>query len=419
VLAGGAQATKKSTAGEVAGKKTICALPSEVKIKRKLHLLSATAYAQAALGTSAADADASSTSACLPLESWGCDMPKQHALWAQAPKKTLMYVACAVGARLGLWSSESTLPQPPASLAVIDSDAFVRFVNRVGDLYMDNAYHSAVHAADVTQGFYALLATQCRVPLLPSMDAVERLAILVAAIGHDVGHPGRSNQFMVAIQDPVAARFDNKAVLENFHAATTLAVMQEAGCDLTAKMSEADAARFRRIVSTLILSTEMASAHARLLAFQKGGAPIAAGGEGSQSLTVGATTINIDQRSWPAAATATSDLDARIEVLSEILHAADIANAARPYAIAKKWSEGVRNEFLAQGDDEERRGLPVSPGMARTSDAIGGQLFFMDLFCIPLFRFLAETVLLPDVYVTLMETHAAFVKAKGASAGKA
>ncbi|KAF9980286.1 High affinity cAMP-specific and IBMX-insensitive 3',5'-cyclic phosphodiesterase 9A [Mortierella antarctica] len=48
-----------------------------------------------------------------------------------------------------------------------------------------------------------------------------------------------------------------------------------------------------------------------------------------------------------------------------LLHAADISNAVKPWALCKKWSDLVVEEFFRQGDIEKAQQLPVSPYMDR------------------------------------------------------
>ncbi|KAG0254524.1 hypothetical protein BG011_005686 [Mortierella polycephala] len=48
-----------------------------------------------------------------------------------------------------------------------------------------------------------------------------------------------------------------------------------------------------------------------------------------------------------------------------LLHAADISNAVKPWALCKRWSDLVVQEFFRQGDIEKAQGLPVSPNMDR------------------------------------------------------
>ena len=47
----------------------------------------------------------------------------------------------------------------------------------------------------------------------------EAFVLLVSAIGHDVGHPGVNNAFLVALKSPLAQLYNDNSVLEAFHCA--------------------------------------------------------------------------------------------------------------------------------------------------------------------------------------------------------
>ena len=72
-----------------------------------------------------------------------------------------------------------------------------------------------------------LLATKtdlCRVT-----SHLDMLALLLAAVGHDAGHLGRSNAFEVASESPLALLYNNASPLENLHAATLLRIATRHG----------------------------------------------------------------------------------------------------------------------------------------------------------------------------------------------
>ena len=96
-------------------------------------------------------------------------------------------------------------------------------------------YHNFRHVIDVMQAiFYFLL----QLGALPSYSASVRddthkaispiaallkpfdaLTLLITAIGHDVGHPGVNNAFLVALNAPLAQLYNDRSVLEAFHCA--------------------------------------------------------------------------------------------------------------------------------------------------------------------------------------------------------
>ncbi|KAG0321532.1 hypothetical protein BG000_003186 [Podila horticola] len=55
----------------------------------------------------------------------------------------------------------------------------------------------------------------------------------------------------------------------------------------------------------------------------------------------------------------------RQNLMNCLLHAADISNAIKPWALCKRWSDLVVQEFFRQGDIEKAQDLPVSPNMDR------------------------------------------------------
>lgn len=49
------------------------------------------------------------------------------------------------------------------------------------------------------------------------LEPLEVLALLLAALGHDTGHPGLTNHFMSTNKSPLAILFNDQLVLENYH----------------------------------------------------------------------------------------------------------------------------------------------------------------------------------------------------------
>jgi hypothetical protein len=59
---------------------------------------------------------------------------------------------------------------------------------------MDNPYHNWHHAVDVMQTAHTLLTTYEAERMLTSL---ERAALLLGALAHDVRHPGLTNLYQV------------------------------------------------------------------------------------------------------------------------------------------------------------------------------------------------------------------------------
>ena len=72
-----------------------------------------------------------------------------------------------------------------------------------------------------------------RCALLPELLApVERVALCIAALGHDIGHMGVQNAFLVNSKDPLALQYNDRSVLENFHCSRLFSVLNQRGCGL-------------------------------------------------------------------------------------------------------------------------------------------------------------------------------------------
>jgi 3',5'-cyclic-nucleotide phosphodiesterase len=56
-------------------------------------------------------------------------------------------------------------------------------------------------------------------PIADLIEPVDAFVLLIAALGHDVGHPGVNNAFMTAIGSPLALLYNDRSVLENYHCA--------------------------------------------------------------------------------------------------------------------------------------------------------------------------------------------------------
>ena len=95
-------------------------------------------------------------------------------------------------------------------------------------------YHNFRHVVDVMQAiFYFLLQlgalppypaslSNIKIPVSPIaalLKPLDALTLLISAIGHDVGHPGVNNAFLVSLRAPIAQLYNDKSVLESFHCA--------------------------------------------------------------------------------------------------------------------------------------------------------------------------------------------------------
>lgn len=206
-----------------------------------------------------------------------------------------------------------------------------RFLGAVGRLMRPNPYHNLHHAVDT-----ACVALKFAKDL--DVSHLDTFALVLAALCHDLDHPGRGNSFLVATNHRLALRYNDTSVLENWHACIMWTVLARPDMDVLQGLSREQRRHVRKLSITAILGTDLA----RHRDIQRDG------------------------------------------LAATLLHAADISNPAKPWPIAKAWSDRLVAEFRAQADDEERHGLRANVPDQRTLS-----LAFIDNVVLPCYTALA------------------------------
>jgi len=81
------------------------------------------------------------------------------------------------------------------------------------------------------------------------------------------------------------------------------------------------------------------------------------------------------------------------KLLMFMLHLADISSQAKPEPIFHQWSQRCMDEFFAQGDEEEKLGLPMSPNCdRRTTDIPESQIGFIRFIVEPAYKVLGSLI---------------------------
>ncbi|CAL7944527.1 unnamed protein product [Xylocopa violacea] len=201
-----------------------------------------------------------------------------------------------------------------------------------------NPYHNSIHATDVTQAMHCFLQEE---KIRTHLTNLEIMASLIAAVTHDLDHPGVNQPFLVATSNHLAALYQNTSVLENHHWRSAI------GCLLESGVSEQLPANVRpelqRHISSLILATDITRQQEFLIRFKH----------------------YLDENLLEM-----RRADDRHFILQIALKCADISNPCRPWDISRKWSHKVCEEFFRQGDYERRLNLPVTPLCDRHTTSI-------------------------------------------------
>mmetsp|Transcript_75970 Transcript_75970/g.235232 ORF Transcript_75970/g.235232 Transcript_75970/m.235232 type:complete len:590 (+) Transcript_75970:179-1948(+) len=257
------------------------------------------------------------------------------------------------------------------------------FVQRLQSEYLPNVFHGFHHAVDVLQMVKMLGGLM---PWEALALPAERFGLAVAALAHDVGHPGFSNVFLVEACDELAVRYNDASPLENMHCSKLFEILRMQGAGIFAHFQREEARALRKLVIEAILRTDTAY-HSRFTAALDevyrehpeafALANSAASEEPSAVLQPGEpqafALANSAASEGPQASAGSSDAPCRQKLadvigketqallLQALLHIADLAHAARPWKLARSWAVRAQEELFLQGDQEQELGLPVMP----------------------------------------------------------
>ncbi|KAJ1729788.1 3',5'-cyclic-nucleotide phosphodiesterase [Coemansia biformis] len=294
-----------------------------------------------------------------------------------------------------------------AAIMIMDSAACVdlrlrmtrvrRFVAILESAYYDNPYHNFHHAIDVTQCTFYILHTlgmfnktgprrsslrspaDAQLPLHTILRPTDAMALVVASLCHDLGHPGLNNAFMVRARTQLAELYNDQSVLENFHAACFSMVMSCYFIDfvlpqpgsLPPPPAAFDYEEFRRIAVHAILATDMArhfefigKCKAQYERFRSG------------------SNLPLTAQQHEAE---------RAQLAASILKCADISNIVRPFNISQRWTQRLNLEVTLQGNIEESLGLSRSV-VVDTANVPSSQITFYETCGRPLFNAVADLV---------------------------
>ncbi|XP_077282259.1 uncharacterized protein LOC143908466 isoform X2 [Temnothorax americanus] len=201
-----------------------------------------------------------------------------------------------------------------------------------------NPYHNSIHATDVTQAMHCFLQEK---KIKTHLTNLEIMASLIAAVTHDLDHPGVNQPFLVATSNHLAALYQNTSVLENHHWRSAIGCLLESG--VSAQLPADVRSELQRHISSLILATDITRQQEFLTRFRN---------------YLSNNSLEMKRA------------EDRHFILQIALKCADISNPCRPWDISRKWSYKVCEEFFRQGDYERRLNLPVTPLCNRHTTSI-------------------------------------------------
>ena len=239
------------------------------------------------------------------------------------------------------------------------------FIECVCNHYFDVPFHSFTHAVCVQHAAYYLLKCTSAGEALTDFQMA---TMCVAALCHDVGHPGHTNLFEINTASQRALTYNDRSVLENFHCALAFRIINTPECNILQGLSKKQRKDFRTLVVDGILKTDMAKHFILIDAFNAAETP--------EQL----------------------DLEMRTGML---LHAADLSNPVRQWESYRRWAQLVHAEFDLQVEAEIELGIEPLPFMRADSSEVRAkqEVGFITFVILPMWQCVARKF--PDLEFAL------------------
>ncbi|XP_063694814.1 high affinity cAMP-specific and IBMX-insensitive 3',5'-cyclic phosphodiesterase 8B-like isoform X8 [Bolinopsis microptera] len=225
-----------------------------------------------------------------------------------------------------------------------------------------NTYHNSTHAADVLQASAYFCRSQCMENFL---DPTDFLALLIASICHDIDHPGRTNAFLCNVSHELAIMYNDSAVLESHHSATTFKVTCQAAenknVNIFQNLEPENFKMIRKSIISMILATDMTQHFEHYNKFLAVNLKCGSSEDGEECMAQ--VPVSQDNKSL---------------ILRMAIKCADISNPSRSVCLARAWAHRIVLEYRDQIAEEKSRALPQS--LPPFDDIPKSQVLFVHLF---------------------------------------
>ena len=271
------------------------------------------------------------------------------------------------------------------------------FLYSVANQYLTTTlYHNSLHGADITQTI-CVFFNNSNAEEICHTKAIDLLSIIIAGLGHDIGHPGLTNTFQVNSLSEMAITYYDISCLENFHLAKLFKTLRKDETNIFEKLSSSDFKKIRKKMISEILATDMAI-HGKVLNNIRSKIPESLLLESNNN-----SNISNGHKKFDLITDINNEMTTNEEqqaLFDYFIHSADLAHNTKKFKISLKWVELLSNEFWLQGDKEKKMNLSVSFLCDRNNtDVPKSQVGFIGGFVIPTFNFLI--IMFPSLSFTV------------------
>jgi len=270
-------------------------------------------------------------------------------------------------------------------------NSFSAFVDASSQQYIEeNPYHNWAHAVDVTFTTAQMLRSFVAHKFL---TATERFALVVAAVGHDFGHQGLNNTFLITSGHELALRYNDRSPLENYHCVRLFKLMSHSRTGIFDHMERSERATARATIVEAILATDTQFQCDMVKDLQN------VVDLSTDLFDASEVLYSQTPEAWPAVEVV--ELMRRVDVRKLLkrvtLRLCDVAQPLKNIDIFDHWANLQMEEFFLQGDRELEMGIPVQPlnDRDRVNQAYT-QVLFIEFLVAPLAMSMAR--LMPPLH---------------------
>ncbi|XP_043727484.1 cGMP-specific 3',5'-cyclic phosphodiesterase isoform X4 [Cervus elaphus] len=244
------------------------------------------------------------------------------------------------------------------SLAVL-----CRWILSVKKNYRKNvAYHNWRHAFNTAQCMFAALKAG---KIQNRLTDLETLALLIAALSHDLDHRGVNNSYIQRSEHPLAQLYCH-SIMEHHHFDQCLMILNSPGNQILSGLSIEEYKTTLKIIKQAILATDLALYIKR---------------RGEFFELIRKNQFNLE------------DPHQKELFLAMLMTACDLSAITKPWPIQQRIAELVATEFFDQGD-RERKELNIEPtdlmNREKKNKIPSMQVGFIDAICLQLYEALTH-----------------------------
>jgi len=278
---------------------------------------------------------------------------------------------------------------------IMPVDKLDPFLISVTNQYLTSTlYHNSLHGADITQTI-CLFFNNSNAEEVCHAQVIDLLSIIIAALGHDIGHPGLTNTFQINSSSDMAITYNDSSCLENFHLCTLFKTIRKDEYNIFEKLSPQDYKNIRKKMISEILATDMAI-HGKVLNNIRSKIPeylLTNEKENNKNKIKKfelITDINNEQ----------TTNEEKQALFDYFIHSADLGHNTKIFNISLRWVKLLSEEFWLQGDKERKMNLNISFLCDRDTTIVPkSQVGFIGGFIIPTYNFLV--IMFPTLSYTI------------------